>query len=730
MADSAVYSGGLTEFPPRAGTLTVAAGLSRRDEFGATDYVSVGFDPRHDHLTAYVFRTNPSAVQADFFVSDDDRLDTDYNSVWEVEARTDARGWVAEFRIPFSQMRFAVTPEAGQVWGFQAERVIRRKAETGTWIPKPRGQRGEVSLFGHLVFDTPLPPSRRVELIPYTLVGGERDGTLDAGPSSEFGSAIGADLRLGIGSAATLSATINPDFGQVEQDPAVLNLSVFETFYPEKRPFFLEDSRTFVPPYFWFQLFHSRRIGGTPRHFAIDANDTVLEQADATTILGAAKVTGKSNGWTYGALTAATGREFATVAREAGGRYEHLAEPRTSYNVARVQRDIRGGSSTVGAIVTGVIRERSDDAFTGGVDYNLRWDENRATLNGHWVATRAPGEGGVRTSGGGLANFNFSRKHWGTWSHLDHFGRDFRVNDIGFFRGRANRTVAEGGILVEQPDPGRLLRRYGANICTIHGWNPEVVFDRAVCANVWVGFLNFWEARGGITRRFPTLDDVDTRGGPPIVEPAASFYWFRLETDTRKSWRIVLFANGKFASLQNDGETRIAPEITLQPSSRLQVSLSTQYIRGSDIAQWIKNTDRTGDGTDEHIYGSLRRRVVDFTLRGTYAIHRDLTLQAYLQPFVAVGDYTTIRYLAQPRSFDFEATTLDTDPDFNRKSLRSNVVLRWEYLRGSTLFVVWNVSTEDTSRPGVFRPLHDLGDAFGAPARHAVMAKLTYWLNR
>jgi len=709
----------------------VAAGLSRRDEIGATDYVSVGFDPRHDHLTAYVFRTNPSAVQADYFVSDDDRMDSDFNAVWEVQARIDGQGWVAEFRIPFSQMRFAVSTESGQVWGFQAERVIRRRAETGTWIAKPRGQRGEVSLFGHLVFDTPLPPSRRVEIMPYTLLRGDRDGTTDSGPTSDFGVAAGADVRLGIGSAATLSATINPDFGQVEQDPAVLNLTVFETFYPEKRPFFLEDSRTFVPQYWWFQLFHSRRIGGAPRHFAVDEADEVLEQSDETTIIGAAKVTGKSRGWTYGALTAATGREYATVERDAGGRYEHLEEPRTSYNVARVQRDIWGGSSTVGAIVTGVARERSDDAFTGGIDYNLRWDENRTTLNGHWVATRAPGDGGVRTSGGGLANFNVSRKHWSTWSHIDHFGRDFRVNDIGFFRGRANRTLVDGGLVLEQPDPGRFLRRYGANICTVHGWNREVVFDRAVCVNGFIGFLNFWNLNGGVTRKFQVLNDVDTRGGPPIVEPAASFYWFRLETDSRKSWRIALFGNGKFASLAQNDENRIAPELTLQPSGRLQIALAAQYIRGTDLAQWIKNTDTTGDEVDDHVYGTLRRRVVDLTVRGTYAIHRDLTLQAYLQPFVAVGDYTDIRYLARPRSFDFEATTLKTDPDFNRKSLRGNVVLRWEYIRGSTLFLVWNVLQEDKSRPGVFSGFRDLADAFGtADARHVVMVKVSYWMNR
>ena len=242
----------------------IAAGLGRRDELPSSDYVSVGFDPRHDHLTGYVFRTNPSAVQLDFAMTDDDRDDRDYNAVWEVRTQIGERGWTAELRIPFSQMRFAVSPSPGQVWGFQAERWIRRKAEHGSWVSKPRGERGEVSLFGHLVFDAPLTPSRRLELTPYTLTRAERDSTPDTGATSDFGAAIGGDARLGLGSAATLAVTVNPDFGQVEQDPAVLNLSVFETFYPEKRPFFLEDSRTFVPPYNTFQLFHSRRIGRTP----------------------------------------------------------------------------------------------------------------------------------------------------------------------------------------------------------------------------------------------------------------------------------------------------------------------------------------------------------------------------------------------------------------------------------------------------------------------------------
>ena len=705
----------------------IASGLGRRDEFPSTDYVSIGFDPRHDHLTGYVFQTNPSSVQGDQSVSDDDRFDRDYNAVWEVRAQSVTRGWSAEFRIPFSQMRFNVSPQAGQVWGFQAERWIRRKAEKGTWVGKPRGERGEVSLFGHLVFDAPLAASRRVEITPYALIRGDR---AEADAASGLGTAVGADLRVGLGSAATLAAAINPDFGQVEQDPSVLNLSVFETFYPEKRPFFLEDSRTFVPPYGFFQLFHSRRIGRAPGYFPIASGHEVVGSPDQTTILGAAKVTGKTGRWTYGGLTAATAREYVSVNDERSEAYEHLAEPRSSYNVIRLQRDVFGSSSNIGAIVTSVLRERGDDAYTGGIDYNLRWNENRAVVDGHWVATRAPGDDGVRTGGGGVANFNFSRKHWNTWTHFDHFGRNFRVGDLGFFRSRTNRTDLDGGFNLEQPDPGGRLRNYGGTVCGGQAWNGDrLVFDRWTCTNGWVTFLNFWRVNGGVTRKFRALDDIDTRGGPPIVRPATLFYFFNVNSDSRKAWRIELGGNGEQGTA-GQRERAFSAALSLQPSARLQLSVSGRFITGTDIAQWIENSDTDGDGADDHVYGTLRRNIVDLTLRGTYSFNRDLTLQTYLQPFVAVGDYDQIRRLARPRSFDFEPVSIETDPDFNRKSLRGNVVLRWEYVRGSTLFVVWDLSQEDTARPGVFSPMRDLGDALRAPATHGLIVKASYWLNR
>jgi len=714
----------------------IAAGLGRRDENPPTDSVTIGFDARHDHQTAYNFSTNPSGWQGDFTFYDDTNRDNDYNAVWDVRSEVTDSGWTAEFRIPFSQMRFSASPQPGQVWGFNIQRQIRRKSETGTWVPKPRGERGEVSFFGHVVFDQQLPAPGRLELIPYTLARGE---FLPA-RSDEGGASAGLDARWGLGTGATLSASFNPDFGQVEQDPAVLNLSVFETFFPEKRPFFLEDSRTFVPPYGNFQLFHSRRIGRSPGRLPLEAGERRLDAPAETTILGATKLTGKGGGWTYGAMTALTAREYATiespvVAADGSTSYvrgERLIEPATSYNVARIQRDVMNGSSNIGGIVTGVLREQMDDAFTGGFDYNLRWNRNRTTFNGHWVVTRAPGLGGLKTSGGGLTNFNYSSKHVNTGVHYDHFGRDFRINDIGFFRTRANRNQASGSIEVGNPDPWKKLRSVWGFAYIGNDWTDEqLLIGRYSEYGVNVRFMNFWQVVGGGWRSFEIFDDLDTRGGPPILRPGNSGIFYRFNSDSRKPWSIGFYGN----RFRNDagggsGGGAYSPYFSLQPSDRLQASVSMNYNYARDPAQWIENSDTDGDGTVDHVYGTLDRDVVDVTVRTTYAFTRDLTVQTYLQPFVAVGDYGNIRRLALPKSFQFDPVTIATNPDFNTKSLRGNVVMRWEYKPGSTLFFVWYLSQTDFARPGEFSPIRDLRSAFTADATHIFMVKASYWLNR
>ena len=711
----------------------IRTGLGRRDNFPQSDVIAFGFDPRHDHLTGYIFRVNASGVEADQTSFDDTSSSSDYDSVWEVVTQITPQGWDAEIRIPFSQMRFTVPPGDKAVWGMQVRREIAERGEVDRWVPTPRGQQGQVSRYGHLIFDDRLTPPHRVELMPYTLGQFEKESGLSPGGSI----GAGTDLRIGIGTSATLSATVNPDFGQVEADPAVLNLSIFESFFPEKRPFFLEDSRTFVLQYNQVQDFYSRRIGRTPGHFELKSNETLVRKPDNTTIIGAAKLTGKSSGWTYGGLTALTSREYGIVdvttqapdGSDVVTRERHLLEPMTQYSVGRVQRDILHGSSNVGGIATAVVREGDADAFTGGGDYNIRWNSNRYVWNGHWLGTHAPIDGIVKNGFGGVTNFSYSNKHLNVNGHYDHIGPTFRNADLGFLSSRVDKNEINGGLNLNQPDPRKIFRAQNYFVTATRRWNSDgLAFDKYFGVGTNLDFKNYWYVYLNYFYNFERLDDLDTRGGPPIVRPKSDNLNFGVGTDSRKRWRIF---NDLTLGHDNGGGWNgfLGPSLRLQPSSRLQTSIGATYNWGVDAAQWIKNIDTNGDGVDDNVYGRLRRNVVNITGRATYAFSRDMTLEAFLQPFVAVGKYSNVGKLARPNSFEFSPVSLDDNPDFNRKSLRSTVVLRWEYVRGSTLFFVWNLATSDESRPGVFSPARDLGGAFRAPGTNVLAVKVNYWLT-
>lgn len=703
----------------------ITTALGRRDTFPRSDSIKITFDPRHDHLTAYTFDSNPSGVQGDMTWFDDSRSSTDYDAVWEVRTHIDQDGWTAEFRIPFSQLRFTITPGQPVVWGFNVRRDIVHNAEMIRWVGTPRGAQGFVSRFGHVTFATPPAPPRRLEVQPFALARQQHVTATGSGQDLSGG----LDVRMGLGTATTLSAAVNPDFGQVEQDPAVLNLSVFETFLAEKRPFFIEDSRVLVPNYPQVPMFHSRRIGQRPNRLAVPGGETVLERPDATTILGATKVTGKARGWTYGGLTALTDREYALVSTASGDTTERLIEPYTSYNVARVQKDLFGGSSNIGGLGTAVLREGDVDAYTGSIDYSLRWASNKYTWNGQWSGTRSAVSGVMKTGFGGVTNFSYSSKHLNLFSHYDYFDSRFRNSDLGFFFGRNNKQQLSGGLSLGNPDPGKVFRRIGWHSNLFTQFNGDgLKLDEAYFMGVEGQFLNYSNFFIGAGRSRQAFDDLDTRGGPPIVRPGAWFIDSSASTDSRK--RIRLSANAHFNGNREGGHSNsYNVSLNFQPSPQVQASISTGITSALDSAQWIRNADVTGDGVTDHVYGTLDRNVVNVTARSTYAFTRDMTLEVYLQPFVAVGDYRNFRRLARAKSYEFEPVVIDDNPDFNTKSLRSNVVFRWEYRRGSTLYLVYNVSNSDASRPGEFSPFRDLRSGFGAPGSQVLMVKFNYWLG-
>ncbi len=713
----------------------ISAGLGRRDNFPPSDRFALQFDPRHDHLTGYVFETNPSGVEADYILLDvdDTRTNFDYDAVWEVNTEVTTEGWTAEFRIPFAQMRFDIPPGDETVWGFQVRRDIYERAERSQWVAAPRRVRGNVSRFGHLVFNDRLSPPGRLEVMPFMLGRSEHLAEQSSGQTADGG----IDLRYGLGSSATLSVTVNPDFGQVEQDPAVLNLSVFETFFPENRPFFIEDARTFIPPYRQFPLFYSRRIGQRPGRFALEEGDELVSRPDRTTILGAAKVTGVGGDWTYGGLTTLTAREYAVVdhtttgvgGEESTSRMERLIEPRTSYHVGRLQRNILGGSSNIGLIGTAVVREKDLNAYTGGVDADLRWSQNRYRLSNFWVLTRAPIAGELQSGFAGFTRFSFVSRNLELRALFDHISRNFRNTDAGFLVTRVNKTQVRPRITLIQPDPWRGFRRVSVAFWGDDSWNGNGLRIRRFAGSDFsIQFLNYWTLNFNVAHVSEVFSDLRTRGGPPIIIPEATRWFARVGSDSRRSWGLS--ASG-FAGRDVEGGwfSDAGVGIQIQPSARLQAEMQVRYNAGRDIAQWITNRDVNDDGETDYVFGELRRDVLDVRVRGTFAFTRDMTLEVYLQPFVSVGHYTDIKRLARPKSFDFESATLPFNPDFSRRSLRGNVVLRWEYLGGSTLYLVWQITGVDRSDPGVFEPWEDFANAFGGPQNNIFMLKTTYWLG-
>ena len=709
-------------------------GLARRGSAPPSDRVYISFDTAHDHLNAYVFEVNASGVQNDYLQVEDTQTNNDYEAVWEVAALRTGQGWSAEFRIPFSQMRFPAQDGGKTVWGFNVRRDVFARGEQDWWIARPRDAEGVVSRFGHLVFDDRLTPPRRFEFTPYTLGQMQaKSGAAAAGTGN-----AGFDLRVGLGSSASVSATVNPDFGQVEADPSVLNLSVFETFFPEKRPFFLEDSQSLSNSNFGqFPDFYSRRIGQTPNHVALLKSETLVRKPDSTTILGAVKLTGRTRRWTYGALTATTSREFGTVDAKTTTldgsailvRERKLIEPRAVYSVARVLRNVLGDTSNVGLIATSVVREQDLNAVTLGGDATLRRDQNRFFWNTHWVETRAPVDGRLQYGLGGATNMVFNRKHYSFNAHYDHFDRTFHNTELGFLQSRTNKNNVNGGLNLMQPDPRGVFRTIFVNIYSGHDWTTDSL-DLSEWFGVFSNFQyrSFWNTYFHVQRNLQAFDDLDTRGGPPIFRPGNTFYNSGFNSDSRKQWGFGMRATGVRDDV-GGWWIVLAPESRFHVSSRLVGAVGMEYTSARDSAQWIKNLDTDADGKDDqNIYGRLRRHVVDITGRATYSFTRDMTLEAYLQPFVAVGDYANIGRLARAKSFDFAPVTLDDNPDFNRKSVRSTVVLRWEYVRGSTLFAVWNLSTSDElARKGIFSPFRDLRGAFGAPGTSTFAVKLSYW---
>ena len=758
----------------------VQSRLGRRDmALMDSDWFGVVIDSYHDHRTGFTFDVNPAGVQRDAVksVQGDGREgdDNSWDAVWDVATTVDDEGWTAEYRIPFSQIRFSQDEE--QVWGILLERMIGRRGEYATTTFVPKTERGGIPTYGHLLGVERIEQGNTLELLPYVVARSERvdPGDNPFRTNSEYFGSAGVDLRWRATSTLTLNATINPDFGQVEVDPAVINLGVYETFFEEKRPFFVEGSEIFD-----FgrntsggQMFYSRRIGRAPQLFAPGASDA----PEGTTILGAAKFTGKTaDGWSLGLIEAVTAQETARYEDPVtGAQADFTVEPLSNYLVARGRRDLRQGQSALGFMLTAVNRRLNSPeseallrsgAYSGGVDFrhefgNRAWVVQGSAAWSHIRGTPAALER-VQRAGNhffqrpdadhlevdpnltsmtghsvGLSLARQAGQHWRGAVAVAQTSPDYEVNDMGF-QIRTDRRDLQADLSWVQTRPGSFFRNYSVTVTNRLEHNFD--WDR-ILATTNLGFsfrtLNYWGGMLMLSRWHTAMDDRSTRGGPLMERPGRYTAMLHLGTDSRKALSFGLNFMGHQDDYQGWGAGG-GLNVSYR-SERWNISTGPAFRRAFTDAQYVTtlanpaNTDTYGA---DYIFAPLERTELSFVTRLNVTFTPKLSLETYVQPFIATGDYRDLTQLAQPREYDFLArpdlagANAPFNPDFNFRSLRGNAVLRWEWRPGSTLFLAWQQVRSDFA-PGVgdFDFGRDRGALFDAQPDNIFVLKINYWLN-
>ncbi len=690
---------------------SIAAPLARRDPAAInSDWIDVIFDSYNDRRTGYRFGVNPAGTKLDVYHFNDDEQDDSWDARWDASTRIDSLGWTAELRIPLSQLRFHGA-DGEQSWGLQFYRAVARRDEWTHWVEYPPTAPGFVSTFGELRGLVGLKPVSPVEITPYvsSSVAAGGDDALDPFRKSQhLGAAAGVDFRVGLGSALSLTGTVNPDFGQVEVDPAVINLSAVETFFPEKRPFFLEGAGIFefgkVPvhaPYGFSRFVHWRRIGRSPQ---LSPDADWAHGPDQTTILGAAKLSGQlAGGWSLGVTDAVTQRENARVASVSGERGTALVEPLTNYLVGRAKRDFRDGRASIGALSTAVNRSLDSAsasrlrgaAYLAGLDAISSSADRRWTVGGHFLQSLVTG------SEAAIAATQTSSARYFNRPDADHLRYDPTLQSLAghdaavglVYQGKpsfGSVQLAETSPGYESNDLGYMsrsdLRSATAAIGTRrNGMNGFVrdgrVMTYGMYATNFAGtplyrragvtssatFQSLWSASGALAYKWSVFTDRNTRGGPLMRGMRQWEADLSVSTDSRR--KIVAGFSGNYEDRTSAGaESEFAVSMTARPTPSLQFSLSPTLSLLQDEAQYIRtvaDTLATSTYGKRYIFATLNQRTFSVDTRADWTLTPALSLQLFAQPFRSTARFSGYKELRAPRSFDFNrygvgAGTVDT----------------------------------------------------------------------
>jgi hypothetical protein len=669
--------------------------------------------------------------------------------VWDVRTRVYRDGWSAEFRIPYKSLRFSHNPERMYEWGINFRRYISRKHETDEWVMVPRnatipGTISSVSLMGNLVGLSNIDPPANLSLAPY--VSGKASYSTDP-VSSTYKGYAGFDLKYGLSPNFTLDATVNPDFGQVEVDQAVMNLTVFETLYPEKRPFFVEGSQLFTfgssidnasqttgSP---LALFFSRRIGKQPTGYASvspPAGGTVVDNPTATTILGAAKVTGRSTGGlSVGMIAAATGEMNARVKDAAGNESRTMTEPRGGYGVVRVKQDWNDGS-WLGALVTSTGHEFMLPALGGGVDWNLRFGGGMYALDGYVAGARSSQDAGVSRDGfaGRLLASSLSGEHWLYTASADFATRYFDINDVGFFAQPHDR----GGyaqIMYRESFGTGLFRLYRIAFNPELRWNWDGIRTHALLGFSLTGTTRGWWSSTILYEYLASAYDDAEQGIIGLYRrPDGHRITVQELSDTRGNVTGSASASYEIDALHKKSFYGTLGVI-LRPASWMELapSLLYQQVRNEEAAIFSPSAGgiqtQTVDGTTWTLFGDRAVDQLGVALRGIVTFTRTLSLQFFSQVLLARGAYVNYRRLIGESSFDASATPT-VSYDFNTTTFDANVLLRWEFLPGSAAYVVWTQGRYDDSGDYSTTFGTRFKETFKLPHDDVLLVKISYWI--
>ena len=692
---------------------SIAQQLGRRDADDLySDWFFIALDSYGDRRTAFVFGASPRGVLRDSYVSNDSDEDLSWDAVWNVVARTDSAGWTAEFRIPFSQLRYDVRGTAGAVrdWGLNFARDIARRGEEALWSPTPASAPGFVSRFGTLTGLDSLRAAARIELFPYVRTQLEAQPLGNQNrfvPAQRASVAAGGDVRLKLPRSLTLTASLNPDFGQVEADPAIVNLSAFEQFFEERRPFFLENAdgfafgrtRTFNdsdPPRF----FYTRRIGRAPQRTPGGDDVTAINVPSRTPIAGALKLSGTTpSGWQIGLLNAVTPQEYADVLRAGDRESRERVEPLTNYHVARVRRLLRGGNTGIGTFVSDTRRALGDSLLSdrlarsstvAGLDWEHAWQQRTWTVSGVYSRSavraapavlsrleRANYRSFQRPDAAHLALDSTRPSLGGSFSALsfaktagdrllasvtfEQTSPGFEVNDLGFQTKSDVRSVSTS-TQYRNPTQSRYAREWSTSLFTTLSEN--FGGDRTEARVGWFGettLHNFLELRSFGSRSFETLNDRLLRGGPLARRPAASYQQVGFSTDGRRAF--VLSVEGNVSGDASGARGRGASfETDWRPLPRVRLRIAPSWQSGESTDQFVRavrDSLATSTFGQRYVFANVRQRELRLDTRVDWTFSPWLSLQLFLQPFTSSGAYSRYKEFTTPRRFEFAEYGVD-----------------------------------------------------------------------